>query len=116
MKSKNFKLRNTVINSNLVVRQKISFEEVDKIKKLHTLKNCYLDLMHKYSEPDKLKYFSSIITQIEFQLQKLWGFPQNEYYHRFWELPKCECPKMDNIETYGTGHRWFNPQCRIHGR
>jgi hypothetical protein len=115
MKSKNFKKRTIVLNSNLIVRQRIDDLTVDRIKKLHTIKNCFLDLMHLENDSKKLKDLTSKITQIEFQLQKLWNFPQDEYYHRFWELPKCECPKMDNIECYGTGHRYINPQCRLHG-
>jgi hypothetical protein len=105
----------TSINARLVAAKNVSDEDVDKIKRLHKLRNCYVQLMEiKYTKED-LKYLANIVTQIDFQLQKLWKFKEDSLYHRFWELPKCECPSMDNIDVYGTGHRYINPNCKIHG-
>ena len=105
----------STINARLVANQNISTDDVTKINNLHKLRNCYLSLMEINDDKDDLKYLSGIITQIDFQLQKLWKFKEDSLYHRFWELPKCECPKSDNRDVYGTGHRYINPNCKLHG-
>ncbi len=110
-----FDKRISTINSILVANQGLDLDTVSKINKLHRVRNCYLTLMDEFNDKGNLRHFSNIITQIDFQLQKLWKFKEDSAYHRFWELPKCDCPKMDNIDTYGTGHRYINPNCILHG-
>lgn len=122
---KNMKLKNSVnifnkvpvsINTRLVSTQGVNEESVENIIKLHKLRSCYCSLMSVTDDKEKLRQLAHFITQIDYQLQKLWNFSQDYLYHRFWELPKCECPKSDNIDTYGTGHRYINPNCPLHGR
>ena len=105
-----------VINSRLVTNQGLDLDEVDKVNKLHKVRNCYLTLMENTDDSVELKRLSLFITQIDFQLQKLWKFKVDSAYHRFWELPKCQCPASDNLDTFGTGHRYINPNCKIHGK
>jgi hypothetical protein len=104
-----------VVNSRLVANQGLDLDEVDKVNKLHKVRNCYLTLMENTDDSVELKRLSLFITQIDFQLQKLWKFKVDSAYHRFWELPKCQCPASDNLDTFGTGHRYINPNCKIHG-
>ncbi len=104
-----------VINSRLVTNQGLDLDEVDKVNKLHKVRNCYLTLMENTDDSVELKRLSLFITQIDFQLQKLWKFKVDSAYHRFWELPKCQCPASDNLDPFGTGHRYTNPNCPIHG-
>lgn len=110
-----FNKRISTINSRLVANQGLETDTVVKINKLHVVRNCYLTLIEEVDDKEVLKHFSNIITQIDFQLQRLWKFKEDSSYHRFWELPKCECPKMDNQDVYGTGHRYINPNCILHG-
>lgn len=51
---------------------------------------------------------------IDFLLQRLWKFPQDERLHRWFELPKCTCPK--NIK-YGKPCKKpkFDNNCVLHG-
>jgi hypothetical protein len=115
------KLKNTFnnkivnLNQNLISRQGLSDIDVDMIKKLHIVRGCYCNLIENIDDKEDLKSIRDIITQIDFKLQELWNFPQDVIYHRFWELPKCDCPKLDNIDTYGTGHRYINTNCVFHG-
>ena len=104
-----------ILNVRMISNQNLNQEEVDKIYKLHRVRNCYITLMEISSSKEDLRYLSRIIEQIDFQLQRLWKFKEDSSYHRFWELPKCDCPKMDNMDVYGTGHRCINPNCKIHG-
>lgn len=105
-----------VVNSRLVTNQGLDLDEVDKVNKLHKVRNCYLTLMENTDDSVELKRLSLFVTQIDFQLQKLWKFKVDSAYHRFWELPKCQCPASDNLDTFGTGHRYINPNCKIHGK
>ena len=105
-----------VVNSRLVTNQGLDLDEVDKVNKLHKVRTCYLTLMENTDDSVELKRLSLFITQIDFQLQKLWKFKVDSAYHRFWELPKCQCPASDNLDTFGTGHRYINPNCKIHGK
>lgn len=106
--------KSVIINSRLVANQNLELEDLIKIEKLHMVRNCYLTLMENTDDSVELKRLSLFITQIDFQLQKLWKFKVDSNYHRFWELPKCQCSILDNREKYGTG-RYYNPNCPIHG-
>ena len=105
-----------VVNSRLVTNQGLDLDEVDKVNKLHKVRNCYLTLMENTDDSVELKRLSLFVTQIDYQLQKLWKFKVDSAYHRFWELPKCQCPASDNLDTFGTGHRYINTNCKIHGK
>ncbi len=105
-----------ILNSRLISNQRLTIEDVDKLGKLHLIRNCYTSLMQSEGDPTNLRYLASIVTQIDFQLQKIWKFKLDENYHKFWELPGCQCPKLDNMDMYGTCHRYTNPNCPIHGK
>jgi len=53
--------------------------------------------------------------QNEYRLQALWGFPLDSKYHKFWEMPGCTCPKMDNDDAYPTGYYTRSGDCPLHG-
>ena len=110
-----FRKKNFSLNKNLISSQNIDGYDVVKLLKLHQIKNCFFNLAEKFDDKSDLKYISEIVTEIEFQLQNVWRFNQDLVYHKFWELPKCSCPKMDNEDVYGTGHRYINSNCIYHG-
>ena len=112
---KNVSAKMYMINQNLVNRQKVSPEDVKRIVKLQTLRKYFFDFMELSEDKEEVRRLDKIVTQIEFQLQRLWRFKQDETMHRWFERPKCSCPKMDNSEMLGTGVRYTNPKCIIHG-
>ncbi len=105
-----------MINQNLVNRQKVSPEDVKRIVKLQNLRKYFFDFMELSNDKDEIRRLDKIVTQIEFQLQKLWGFPQNKNFHRWFDVPKCTCPKMDNADNMGSEYRIINPNCILHGK
>lgn len=111
-----FKQKHQVLNSLLISKQELNDTDVNKINKLHYIKNCFFDIIEKEYDPNRLKLISKLVTQIEFQLQKLWKFEQDQTFHKFWELPKCSCPKLDNEDLSGTGHRYIDTNCIFHGK
>ena len=105
----------SIVNARLFSNQNINLEGVKKIENLHKVRNCYLTLMENTDDITNLKKLSKIIEQIDFQLQKLWKFKVDSKYHRFWNLPKCQCPKLDNMDALGTGRKIYSKNCPIHG-
>ena len=105
----------STINQNLINRQKVSADDVQKIVKLQTIRKYFYDFIELSDDKEEIRRLDKIITQIEFKLQKLWGFPHDRNFHRWFDVPKCSCPKWDNAESLGSDFRIINPNCIIHG-
>lgn len=103
------------LNRSLAVQQKLSQAEVDVLKYLHAGKDNVMSQMKATDDKHLLKMFGKMITLIEFELQRVWKFPLDEKFHRFWYVPKCTCPKMDNDDRYPSGHYVINLSCPVHG-
>jgi len=103
------------VNNNLVIRQNIGLEDVKRIVKLQTIRFYFYDLIELSDDKEEIRRLAKFITQLEFQLQVLWNFKQDENMHRWFDIPKCSCPKMDNADNLGTPYKIINPKCIIHG-
>jgi hypothetical protein len=104
----------TLLNQNLVKRQGIDDVGLDIIKSLHNQKFSYLEKMEGTDDPEKLKELAQKIEEVEFRLQKEWKFPLSKNYHRWFDVPKCTCPKLDNADYIGTDYRIITPGCPVH--
>ena len=104
-----------ILNPRLVAQQNLSAEEVAKIEELHQVKYSLLQRMKRSKKPDTLRKLAADVTAVEFELQDAWHFPRDMNFHRFWELPHCSCPKMDNRERWGSGYAIHSQDCPIHG-
>lgn len=101
-----------MLNPKKLLEQKIDLETYKKIVKYHRKKRkVYAKIEH---EDCNLKPYAVKIRNIEFELQKLWGYSRDAKMHRFWETPKCECPKMDNRDAY-PHLQFINEKCPLHG-
>jgi len=69
---KTFYKKNIQLNTNLIQQKNLNNQDTERISKLHSVKECFKSLMEKESDIERLRYFSKLITQIDFQLQKLW--------------------------------------------
>ena len=103
----------TNLNKYLVDRQCLSFGAVEKIKKLHIFKHLLFEKMKVCPEEDLAQY-NEYVVACEYALQRAWGFPEDENYHRFWNTPRCECPKIDNEDAYPTGYYAHTVGCPVH--
>ena len=102
-----------MLNQELLKQQSISKEDESKIEQLHIklqdLKD--MDLEDIPNIPDYVK----TIEEIEFALQRLWKFEENESMHSHWlSDPKCSCPKLDNRELAGVNRRIISSKCKLH--
>lgn len=102
-----------MMNKQLLDQQN-AWHNLDLIIETHWLKLVIYDMMLDTEDPKLLKSLAKDLTEIEYELQKLWGFPLDANYHKFWEYPKCECPVMDNEDRYPHS-RIMNLNCPLHG-
>jgi hypothetical protein len=105
------------INPEMLNQQKISedSEQFANIKQTQSKRIQIFMEMEKTENLQKLSALDQEFTANEFYLQKQWGFKENIDFHRFWDAPKCSCPKADNDDNYPTGFYHFNQICKIHG-
>lgn len=107
------------INPRLVAKQGLTEVEVDAIKALQVKRAVITDAMAAAiltGDPVRLAELKLAWTENEFELQDAWKFPRNENFHRFWDIPCCECPRMDNDERWPVGYYIYNAHCPVHGR
>lgn len=92
-----------------------AWQNLEAIKDMHMLKQIiYIDIEQE-NNGKRLKELALDLQEVEFELQRLWGFTEDARYHKFWQYPKCTCPQMDNEDRYGTKYKIVNQQCPLHG-
>jgi hypothetical protein len=112
-------------NPVLADKQGVSELNREVIDKLHILRALLVNHSINLKDED---FTDSEVSEVEYQkeaykiwfeneklLQKLWNFPQDDNYIRFWNFPACTCPKMDNDDNYPCGRYVQVQNCPIHG-
>ena len=115
MKTKN-KFQPEHLNQNLVARNNVSYTSQIQLCELYDKLEVLL-LSSKGELLTRADYdiVSDKVTELEFELQRLWGFPQDKEFHKYWlNIGSCTCPKMDNMDRLGYG-RIINLGCPVHG-
>jgi len=103
------------INPFLLERRKqVTIQDFNNIKILHKQKMEVFELMENSNDLKKLKELAKLVTRIEYELQKAWHFKKNKYMHKWYDVPQCECPKLDNQERLGTKYQIISETCSIH--
>ena len=104
----------TRLNTYLIKRQGRTGGDVEKIKKLHVFKHILFEKMKVCPEEDLAQY-NEYVVACEYALQRAWGFPEDENYHKFWNTPRCLCGNvMDNEDAYPTGYYAHTVGCPVH--
>jgi hypothetical protein len=82
-------------------------EDLDKV---------YEELFYALEHPEVFADIEANVRQIEFNLQRLWRFPEDPKFHRYQlEIKGCTCPRMDNYELIGhTADRYRVSDCPWH--
>lgn len=106
--------KNLGINLDFVKEQRITFETFCQIIILHKERADLFDLLMRREDRSLIKIIFNQLTQIEFELQMLWGFEPDAREHKSWRWPRCECPYSDNRHMpYGL--QWVTETCPLHG-
>ena len=112
-------MKKEYLNQRLVASQGVSDKHQDVLVVLHTMMENLFSNLHKMSDVDIMadrRFINYTVESIEFEMQRFWKFPQSADYHTWWHKnPSCLCPTMDNIDANGTGVRYFNTMCPLHG-
>jgi hypothetical protein len=105
------------INPNLAQQQELTDLQIDQLKDLHIIRMQLYERIDYFLEADPNHIPALLIeyTSGEYEMQRLWGFPEDSNYHRFWDIPACACPKMDNNERVGTEYTVISGGCPLHG-
>ena len=117
----NMEFRETVrsqLNKTLIIKQDLSSEQIERIIELQISKHYIYKQMQEASissENGKLKELAGQATDIELSLQTAWNFKQDVTYHRFWEMPGCQCLVFQNIEKWPSDSYDHLSTCPIHG-
>lgn len=104
-----------VYNQDLIKRQGLVEEDIKELDKTYeTLKNLFLQAQEA-TDSKQLAVIAMQVEQVEFELQRIWKFEQNDAMHTYWcQIPHCECPIMDNRDLFGTGKRIYSASCPVH--
>lgn len=102
------------INKKLLISQKVTAEQLENIRQLHTAR-LFLEESMKTAPIYRLSELNEIWIKIQSDLQLNWNFNQDVNFVRFWDVPRCSFPKMDNEERYPYGRYIINTGCPVHG-
>ena len=105
-------MKSILLNPELVERQNLSMATVQAIEALHRLKYAMYDLPLSEVVPST---YTQQMEELEYKVQSHWGFEANSDYHRWWlDDPKCQCPKLDNLDYLGTSMHIYSSDCPLH--
>ena len=98
------------LNRALLERMNISGEDEIRLTQLHRTAYKITQNPELWHDP------VYAIKAVEFEMQRLWGFPLDETKHRHtYKLKGCTCPTMDNLGLpdglrWRSYCKWHNPE------
>jgi len=102
------------LNPNMLDRQDC-WENLGLIKELFADKHDLFERLKVEECPLVLVLLDQELVEIEFKIQEAFKFERDSRFHRFWERPKCGCPKLDNYDKWGTKFSIVSSECELHG-
>lgn len=109
------KYEGSTLNGHLLSRMNVSDTDTVLIHNLHEIKHYVFQLMEITDDSIRLKRYAKVVEDIEYRLQKHWGFDISRDMHDWYLVPKCSCPKSDNAGMKGTIYRTISKNCKVHG-
>lgn len=107
----------SVLNPRLAQAQNVTDDQLEALRASHVIRHHLFQAARNGLSNDLLlQMVATVFDALETEQQKLWNFPTDPNHHRWFDVPGCTCPKMDNAERLGTPHRVYSNDCPIHGR
>lgn len=106
---------NGIIVSKMLLDRQNCWDNLPTIKELHVERMELEFMMDSTIDPNELKFLFEFWQDNQFRLQDAWGFERDATKHRFWYVPRCTCPKMDNDDRYFVGMYYISVSCPVHG-
>ena len=112
-----------ILNKKLIAEQKLVQSEIDNIMRLHYALQEVFDLMEEMDPSDgqyvvdQLHRMALVVESIEYNLQRVWKFPQDKTRHTWWNrAPHCICKATaKGFEMVGFKGCVVNNKCPVHG-
>jgi hypothetical protein len=102
------------ISPELVLKQNINDEQLFSLKEIHIKKYLIAKQIEFSNKIKEQKELAKKFHIVEFELQRAYGYKEDAEFHKFWELPKCICPKKYNDNLIGKKGKIKDPHCHIH--
>jgi len=103
------------LNGALAKKQGLHAIEIELLKISHLTRDLLFRTMEQTDNPVILRKLADKFDELEFEQQKLWHFDEDKNFHRWFEVPKCTCPKLDNEDLIGCEQKVIDLKCIIHG-
>ena len=117
-----------MINLKLAAERGIDNTDIVQIQTLHTQRADIVKsmkgiqpltdgkLVYTVGEYDYLQYCGDYLGILEAEIQRLWGWEADASMTKFWLLPHCTCPVLDNEDRMGcNAGSIINGECPVHG-
>ena len=104
-------------NQNLVARNGVSIEAQIRLCKLYDELEALIEEGDASFSIEVNREIAGRVEQLEFNLQRLWGFPESQMYHRYWsrlQMCLCNADSLDNTDDRGY-RRTIRLDCPLHG-
>ena len=104
------------LNQNLVARNNVSPEAQIQLCKLYDELEALIEEGDASFSIEVNREIADKIEQLEFNLQRLWGFDESKMHHRYWgslDMCLCNAGSMDNLDDFGF-RRIIRMDCPIH--
>lgn len=104
-----------MINKKLAEELGLSEKVKFNINSLHKYRDRIFKRMEDSVDKEELRSLDLTLDRVEFTLQRLWGWKPDRNYIKFWNRPKCRCPRLDNEDNYPYGYYTVMMDCPLHG-
>ena len=105
------------LNQKLVARNNVSYEAQLKLCELYDELESLIEEGNASLSVEVNREIADKIEQLEFNLQRLWGFPESQMHHRYWsrlDMCLCNADSLDNLDDRGY-RRIIRMDCPVHG-
>jgi hypothetical protein len=104
------------LNPFLIARQSLGGDQVAALQATHFERARIFSAMAATDDPAALLALAREFDLLEFTQQRLWRFAELAEMHRWFDVPKCSCPKHLNHSLMGGPLRAVAVGCPVHGQ
>ena len=109
------KQKDTSVNLSLAEERGLSYDDIRIIETLQKVRDrIHKKLKTKEAEPTTT--VAKFLEEIEETLGEIWFGKADLSYYKFWEVPRCICPKIDNEDIYPSDSYYYSMGCPLHGK
>ena len=105
------------LNQNLVARNNVSDTSQIQLCELYDELEALIAEGNASLSVEVNREIANKIEQLEFNLQRLWGFSESKFHHRYWsrlQMCLCNADSLDNMDDFGY-RRTIRLDCPVHG-